>query len=113
MQVLVNGKQICSTVPTYAKMDNNGKNEVAHYSIREMSLCEPHAQLKKGDALTIKSDYDVEKYPQYVAIQYITHRTEVTNVFRRRQSNTGHMETVAAMLSVVLGLPADFDLAKL
>jgi hypothetical protein len=64
MQVFVNGKQVCSTVPTYAKMESRGKDEEVHYTIREMSLCEPQVQLKKGDSLTIKSDYDVEKYPQ-------------------------------------------------
>lgn len=31
----------------------------------------------------------------------------------RRQSNGGYMEMVAAMLSVVLGLPPDFDVSSL
>jgi len=94
MQVFVNGKQICSTVPTYSKMESRGKNEQVHFTIREMSLCQPRAELKKGDVLVIKSDYDVERYPQ-------------------RQANSGHLETVAAMLSVVLGLPPSYDVANL
>jgi hypothetical protein len=64
MHVMINGKKICTTIPTYAKMENRGGNEEVHYGIREMSLCEPQSRLKTGDVLTIKSDYDVEKYPQ-------------------------------------------------
>jgi len=66
MQVFVNGKQICNTIPTYEKRDSKGQGEEVHYTIKEMSLCQPGTlgALKKGDALTIKSDYDVEKYPQ-------------------------------------------------
>jgi hypothetical protein len=62
MQVLVNGKQICNSLPDYVKVSRGNGTEL--YGIREMSLCEAHAQLKKGDKLTIKSDYDVEKHPQ-------------------------------------------------
>jgi hypothetical protein len=64
MHVLVNGKKVCSTIPTYSQMDSRSANEIVHYTIREMSLCEPQAQLKKGDVVTIESNYDVGKYPQ-------------------------------------------------
>jgi hypothetical protein len=64
MQVFVSGKEVCNTVPTYAKVESRGKDEEVHYTIREMSLCQPQAQLKKGDTIMIKSNYDVEKYPQ-------------------------------------------------
>jgi hypothetical protein len=62
MQVFVNDNQICSSIPDYVKVSRG--NETERYGIREMSLCEPHAQLKKGDKLKIKSDYDVKKYAQ-------------------------------------------------
>ena len=64
IQIFVNGKQVCSTVLTYAKMESRGKDEEIHYTIREMSLCKPQVELKKGESLVIKSDYDVEKYLQ-------------------------------------------------
>jgi hypothetical protein len=69
MQLFINGKQICETIPEYVKMDNG--NGSAIYGIKEMSLCDIHAQLKKGDKLVIKSDYDVEKHPQSVSPQFL------------------------------------------
>jgi hypothetical protein len=62
--VFVNDKPVCTSTPEYAKVESRGKDEAVHYTIKEMSLCETQYQLKKGDRLRLKAEYDIEKYPQ-------------------------------------------------
>jgi hypothetical protein len=60
----VNGKNVCSSLPIYSKVESRGKDEAEHFTIKEMQACTNSVALKKGDVLQIKADYDVEKYPQ-------------------------------------------------
>jgi hypothetical protein len=55
--VSVNGKLVCSSLPTYEKVD-----EI--FRVKEFSLCGDLIPLEKGDRITMQADYDVEKYPQ-------------------------------------------------
>jgi hypothetical protein len=64
VHIFVNGKNICSSLPTYTKVESHGESEVVHFTIKEMSLCQTQHKLAKGDALMIRADYDTEKYPQ-------------------------------------------------
>jgi hypothetical protein len=64
VHVSVNGKVICSSIPTYVEAGSRGPSEAVHFTIKEMSLCTTQHKLQKGDAITVKAEYDIEKYPQ-------------------------------------------------
>jgi Stress up-regulated Nod 19 len=64
VHLFVNGKNVCSSIPIYSKTESRGKDETEHFTIKEMQACNNSVQLKTGDILQIKADYDVEKYPQ-------------------------------------------------
>jgi len=51
VKLMVNGKTVCTSVPTY-----NAKNVIT-----TMSLC-PVMEIKKGDSVTISSNYDLTKH---------------------------------------------------
>jgi hypothetical protein len=55
--VSVNGKLVCSSMPTYETVNEDLR-------VKEFSLCEDIVPLEKGDKVTMRADYDIEKYPQ-------------------------------------------------
>jgi hypothetical protein len=55
--VSVNGKVVCSLIPTYEMVNKD-------FRVKEFSHCEDIIPLEKGDKVTMRADYDIEKYPQ-------------------------------------------------
>jgi hypothetical protein len=55
--VSVNEKLVCSSLPTYEKVQN-------HFRVKEFSSCDTPIPLKKGDKIVMRADFDIEKYPQ-------------------------------------------------
>jgi len=88
VSVSINGKTICSSVPTYAKVEGKGATEETHFTIAQFSLCNDNVKISKGDKLIVKADFDTEKHPQ-------------------RQSNLGDMEHVVAIAIITMALPSE------
>jgi hypothetical protein len=57
VHISVNGKLMCSSMPTYEMVNKEPR-------VREFSHCGNVVPLEKGDRITMRAEYDVEKYPQ-------------------------------------------------
>jgi hypothetical protein len=55
MVMYLNDKEICASKPTY-------EAEL----ITDMEVCDKPIKVKKGDAITLKSIYDITKHPMFV-----------------------------------------------
>jgi hypothetical protein len=55
MVMYLNDQEVCMSVPTYEAE-----------RITAMASCDKPIKVKKGDAITIKSVYDITKHPMFV-----------------------------------------------
>ena len=60
----INGKYICSSIPTYRKAESRGPTETEHLTISEASPCQVGQTVKKGDRIKFVANFDLDKYPQ-------------------------------------------------
>jgi Stress up-regulated Nod 19 len=58
MVLFLNGQRVCTSVPTYGKGGDNN-----YETIKEMSKCTERIPIKKGDVLTMSSEYNLAKHP--------------------------------------------------
>jgi hypothetical protein len=105
----INGKFVCSSVPTYKKVESRGPTETEHQTISEMSLCQIGQTLKKDDRIKFVARFDLEKYPQSVTFAFLEWRIALTTS-TRRQSNTGYLEETAAGIFVTIAYPMGYEL---
>lgn len=70
MDMFVNGKYVCSSKATYGSRGEGGHShggaaggDAAIKTISSMSYCEDAIAVKKGDALSMNVQYDLQKYP--------------------------------------------------
>jgi hypothetical protein len=57
VHISVNDKLVCSSMPKYEMVNKDLR-------VKEFSQCENVIPLEKGDKITLRAEYDVEKYPQ-------------------------------------------------
>jgi hypothetical protein len=67
MQMHLNDKLVCESLPKYGAAPSSGKAPVAGeeqwQTILGMSPCLDHVPFKKNDQITLTSIYDVNKHP--------------------------------------------------
>jgi hypothetical protein len=58
MTMLINGKEVCESLPTYSAGGSANQQ-----TITGMSSCLEAIPVKKGDIMTMRSVYDLAKHP--------------------------------------------------
>jgi hypothetical protein len=64
--VKINGKPVCESKAVYGGKDATSDGWA---TIGEMTPCYGPISVKKGDLMTLESNYDLEKHPAYVKSQ--------------------------------------------
>lgn len=58
MHMFINGKEVCESKAIYGKGGANNEETIV-----QMTYCPPAIKFKKGDILTMKAVYDLQKHP--------------------------------------------------